>query len=236
MLPNKFDRLAHLIGEDNVNSLANKCVLVIGLGGVGGYSVESLVRCGIGHLIIVDGDVVEESNLNRQIIATSSVIGKSKVDLFNSRIKDINPDCIITQINKFIDKDNIDELFCYDIDYLVDACDSLDTKFLIIKNCLEKCIPFISSMGTGNRMDPTKFRITTLDKTSDDPVARILRKRVRDEHIKGRIEVLCSSEIPKKLGNKIGSNSFVPPTAGLLITSHVINNLLIDNNKKWLLM
>jgi len=229
LLPKKFERLEYLIGEDNVKSLADKCVLVIGLGGVGGYSVESLVRSGIGHLIIVDGDVVDETNLNRQIIATSSVIGKSKVDLFNSRIKDINPDCVVTQINKFIDKDNIDELLCYDIDFLVDACDSLDTKFLIIKNCLEKNIPFISSMGTGNRMDPSKFSITTLDKTMNDPVAKILRKRVRDEHLKGKIKVLCSSEVPKKLGNKIGSNSFVPPSAGLLITSYVINDFI---NKK----
>ncbi|MBQ1550869.1 MAG: tRNA threonylcarbamoyladenosine dehydratase [Bacilli bacterium] len=229
LLPKKFERLKYLIGEENVESLADKCVLVIGLGGVGGYSVESLVRSGIGHLIIVDGDVVDETNLNRQIIATSSVIGKSKVDLFNSRIKDINPDCVVTQINKFIDKDNIDELFCYDIDYLIDACDSLDTKFLIIKNCLEKNIPFISSMGTGNRMDPSKFSITTLDKTMNDPVAKILRKRVRDEHLKGKIKVLCSSEVPKKLGNKIGSNSFVPPSAGLLITSYVINDFI---NKK----
>lgn len=229
LLPKKFERLKYLIGEENVESFADKCVLVIGLGGVGGYSVESLVRSGIGHLIIVDGDVVDETNLNRQIIATSSVIGKSKVDLFNSRIKDINPDCVVTQINKFIDKDNIDELFCYDIDFLVDACDSLDTKFLIIKNCLEKNIPFISSMGTGNRMDPSKFSITTLDKTMNDPVAKILRKRVRDEHLKGKIKVLCSSEVPKKLGNKIGSNSFVPPSAGLLITSYVINDFI---NKK----
>ena len=229
LLPKKFERLKYLIGEENVESLADKCVLVIGLGGVGGYSVESLVRSGIGHLIIVDGDVVDETNLNRQIIATSSVIGKSKVNLFNSRIKDINPDCVVTQINKFIDKDNIDELFCYDIDYLVDACDSLDTKFLIIKNCLEKNIPLISSMGTGNRMDPSKFSITTLDKTMNDPVAKILRKRVRDEHLKGKIRVLCSSEVPKKLGNKIGSNSFVPPSAGLLITSYVINDFI---NKK----
>ena len=229
LLPKKFERLKYLIGEENVESLADKCVLVIGLGGVGGYSVESLVRSGIGHLIIVDGDVVDETNLNRQIIATSSVIGKSKVDLFNSRIKDINPDCVVTQINKFINKDNIDELFCYDIDYLIDACDSLDTKFLIIKNCLEKNIPFISSMGTGNRMDPSKFSITTLDKTMNDPVAKILRKRVRDEHLKGKIKVLCSSEVPKKLGNKIGSNSFVPPSAGLLITSYVINDFI---NKK----
>ena len=229
LLPKKFERLKYLIGEENVESLADKCVLVIGLGGVGGYSVESLVRSGIGHLIIVDGDVVDETNLNRQIIATSSVIGKSKVDLFYSRIKDINPDCVVTQINKFINKDNIDELFCYDIDYLIDACDSLDTKFLIIKNCLEKNIPFISSMGTGNRMDPSKFSITTLDKTMNDPVAKILRKRVRDEHLKGKIKVLCSSEVPKKLGNKIGSNSFVPPSAGLLITSYVINDFI---NKK----
>ena len=229
LLPKKFERLKYLIGEENVESLADKCVLVIGLGGVGGYSVESLVRSGIGHLIIVDGDVVDETNLNRQIIATSSVIGKSKVDLFYSRIKDINPDCVVTQINKFINKDNIDELFCYDIDYLIDACDSLDTKFLIIKNCLEKNIPFISSMGTGNRMDPSKFSITTLDKTMNDPVAKILRKRVRDDHFKGKIKVLCSSEVPKKLGNKIGSNSFVPPSAGLLITSYVINDFI---NKK----
>ena len=229
LLPKKFVRLEHLIGEEKVRDLANKCVLVIGLGGVGGYSVEALVRSGIGHIIIVDGDVVEESNLNRQIIATSSVIGKSKVELFNKRIKDINPECIVTQINKFIDKDNIDELFCYDIDYFVDACDSLDTKFLIIKNCLEKNIPLISSMGTGNRMDPSKFKITTLDKTMNDPVARILRKRVRDENIKGKIEVLCSSETPKKLGKMIGSNSFVPPSAGLLITSYIINKFIKED-------
>ncbi|MBQ6538976.1 MAG: ThiF family adenylyltransferase [Bacilli bacterium] len=221
----RFERLEKLISKEKTDLLKNKSVLVLGIGGVGGYVVESLARSNIGKLIIVDGDIVDETNINRQIIALESTIGKKKVDVFKDRLIDINKDIEVITIDKFIDDTNIDELFNYDIDYFVDACDTINTKKLVIKNCIDKNINLISSMGTGNRMDPSKLEITTLDKTNNDPIAKILRKYVRDEHINKKIKVLCSTEIPMKVDG-VGSNSFVPCSAGLLITSDIIKDLI----------
>ena len=223
----KFERLEKLITKEKTDLLKNKSVLVLGCGGVGGYVIESLARSGIGKLIIVDGDIVDETNINRQIIALESTIGQKKVDVFKKRLKDINKDIEVITISKFIDDTNIDELFEYDIDYFVDACDTMDTKKLVIKNCIDKNINLISSMGTGNRMDPSKLEITTLDKTNNDPIARILRKYVKDEHINKKIRVLCSTEVPMKV-NGVGSNSFVPCSAGLLISSYIIKEFIKD--------
>ncbi len=223
----KFERLEKLITKEKTDLLHNKSVLVLGCGGVGGYVIESLARSGIGKLIIVDGDVVEETNLNRQIIALESTIGRKKVDVFKDRLKDINKDIEVITISKFIDDTNIDELFEYDIDYFVDACDTMNTKKLVIKNCIDKSINLISSMGTGNRMNPSKLEITTLDKTNNDPIARILRKYVKEERINKKVRVLCSTEVPKKVDG-VGSNSFVPCSAGLLITSYIIKELIKD--------
>ncbi len=223
----KFSRLEKVIGSDNLNNLNNKTVLVLGVGGVGGYVVESLARSNIGTLIIVDYDKVEESNINRQIIALNSTIGKSKVDVLEARIKDINSGCKVIKIDKFIDNNNFNELFDNNIDYFVDACDTVLVKKLVIKECLKRNIPFISSMGTGNKLDPSKLEIIDIRKTVNDPLARILRKFVKDEKINKKVMVLSSTELPIKTGDRTpGSTAFVPPSAGLLIASYIVRSFI----------
>lgn len=221
---NKTKRLDALLGEQKVNSLKEKTVLVLGLGGVGGYIVESLARCFIGKLILVDYDIIDESNINRQIIALNSTIGRKKTEVLKERIKDINEECNVITIDEFIDDTNYLELFKNKIDYFVDACDHIPTKKLVINYCLKNNIPIISSMGTGNKMDPGKLEITDIEKTINDPVARIIRKYKRDCLPKYKLKVLASTELPKKYSdeNIIASNSFVPSSAGLLITSYII--------------
>lgn len=223
----KFSRLEKVIGSLNVNDLSKKSVLVLGVGGVGGYVVEALARSNIGTLILVDYDKVEESNINRQIIALNSTIGRSKVDVLEERIKDINSGCKVIKIDKFIDDKNYLELFDNNIDYFVDACDTVLVKKLVIKECLKRNIPFISSMGTGNKLDPSKLVITDIRKTVNDPLARILRKFVRDEKINKKVMVLTSSELPIKTGDRIpGSTAFVPSSAGLLIASYIVRSFI----------
>ncbi len=227
-----FSRLEQLITKEKVAYLNKKCVLVLGLGGVGGYVVEALARSNIGKIILVDYDKVEKSNINRQIIATLDTLGKKKTDLLEKRIKSINPDTKVVTINNFIDKSNIEDLFKEKIDYLVDACDTITTKKEIIKASLSKNIPFITCLGTGNRLDPSKLEITTLDKTNYDPLARILRKFVKDEKITAKIKVLFSKEEPIKVGTRTPASSiFVPASAGLLIASFIVREF-IDEKKR----
>lgn len=221
-----LDRLELLIG-DKITTLKNKCVLIIGLGGVGGYALENIVRCGIENIIIVDNDIIDITNLNRQIIALNSNIGLYKVDAWEQRIKDINPNTKVIKIKEFITKENISLLFQNKIDYLIDACDTIETKKEIIRKCLQKNIKFISSMGTGNKLDMTKFKIEDVRKTSYDPIAKIIRKMVKDEHIKGKIPVVYSIESPIKV-KKVGSISFTPATSGLMCASYVINDIIGD--------
>ena len=223
----KFSRLVKVIGEDDFSILNKSKVLVLGCGGVGGYVVEALARSGIGTLVIVDFDNIDESNINRQIIALDSTVGLKKVDVLEKRIKDINRDCNVIKIDKFITVDNLDELFNYDIDFFVDACDTTSVKKEIIKKCLNKKIKFISCMGTGNKLDPSKLEIIDIRKTSNDPLARMIRKFVNDEKINDKVMVLCSSEVPVKTGDRTpGSTAFVPPAAGLMIASYVVKKLL----------
>lgn len=219
-----FTREEWLIG-DKINLIKNKCVLIIGLGGVGGYTLESLVRAGIGKVIIVDNDNIDITNLNRQIISLHDNIGNKKVDEWEKRIKNINSDIKVIKYDMFVTKDNIDELFNDKIDYVVDACDTIETKKAIIRMCINKNIKFITSMGTGNKLDPTKLMICDVRKTSYDPIAKIIRKMVKDERIKAKIMTVCSSE-PPKIKGKVGSISFVPSVAGLYITSYIINDIL----------
>lgn len=225
-----LDRLELLIG-DKITTLKNKCVLIIGLGGVGGYALENIVRCGIENIIIVDNDIIDITNLNRQIIALNSNIGLYKVDAWEQRIKDINPNTKVIKIKEFITKENISLLFQNKIDYLIDACDTIETKKEIIRKCLQKNIKFISSMGTGNKLDMTKFKIEDVRKTSYDPIAKIIRKMVKDEHIKGKIPVVYSIESPIKV-KKVGSISFTPATSGLMCASYVINDIIGDINDR----
>ena len=224
-----FQRLTLLIGENNLEKIKNTTVLVLGLGGVGSYAVEMLVRSGIGHLILVDNDVITQTNLNRQLIALNSNIGQLKTKAWEERIKEINPSCNIKTYQEFITPENLKELFVDKIDYVIDAIDYLPTKKEIIRYCTKNNIPFISSMGTGNKLDPTKLNITELSKTSYDPIARILRKMVKEEKINKKIYVVSSIENPKvKIDKTIPSSSFVPSYAGILCANFVIRKIIGD--------
>ena len=221
----EFEREELLIGN-KIDILKNKTILVLGLGGVGGYVTESLARCGIGHFILVDYDKVDITNINRQIIATYSNIGKLKTDCFKERIKDINKDCEVTVLNIFYGEDNKDILFKNNIDYIIDCCDSLNSKKILIEEANKRNIPIISSMGTGNKFHPELFSITKLKKTEYDPLAKKLRYLLKDNKELLETEVLYSKEKPTEYKGKIGSISYVPSVAGLLLTSHVINKFL----------
>lgn len=223
----EFDRFVKLVGIDNFGKIKQLKVMVVGVGGVGGYVVESLARCGVGTLIIMDPDIVDVTNINRQIVATYSTVGDEKCEVLKSRILDINKDCQVICINEKMSVDTTHYINDYKPDYLVDACDDISAKKEMIRFSSLNKIPFISSMGTGKRFDPSKLEITTLDKTSYDPLAKILRKYVRDEGIKSKITVLASLEQPKKTeGSIIPSSIFVPASAGLLISSYIINKTI----------
>ena len=228
----RFVRFEKLVGTDALNYLSTKTVLVLGVGGVGGYVVEGLVRSGVGRIIVIDKDVVDETNLNRQIIALESTIGEKKVDVIEKRIRDINSAVIVQKLDKFIDKDNLNEIFQYDFDYLVDACDTVSTKLAIIDRCLGEKRKFISSMGTGNKLDPSMLEIVDIRKTVNDPLARIVRKHVKDKKINDKVMVLSSRELPIKTGNRTpGSSSFVPSSAGLLIASCIVRQFISEVDK-----
>lgn len=222
----RFDRLSLLIGNEQLEKLSSKTVLILGVGGVGSYVVDSLARSGIGTLILVDFDTIDITNINRQIMALSSTIGKKKIDILRDRVIDINPKCNVICYDMFVNESNYMELFKNKIDFFVDACDLIKTKKLVIKYCLNNNIKIISSMGTGNRMDPSKLEIIDIKKTSYDPLARIIRKYLRDEKINKKLMVLCSKEIPTKIRGVVASNAFVPSSAGLLITSYIIKELI----------
>ena len=210
-----FDRVISLIGIDNFNRIKDKTVLVVGLGGVGGYAVESLVRSGIHHIILIDFDKVDITNNNRQIIANNKNIGNLKTDEFKKRISLINPECNVIIENIFLDSNNINLLDKYKIDYVIDACDTINTKNIKI----------ISSMGTAKKMDPSKLRIMDIRKTSYDPIAKIIRKYINDKKTNKKLMVVSSDE--RVIENKtLASMIFVPASAGLLISSYIIRKTI----------
>ena len=218
------ERLIWLL-EDKLEIIKNKTVLIIGLGGVGSYALETLARTCFKKLIIVDNDKIDITNLNRQLMSNIDNIGKYKTDVWEKRIKQINPNCQVIKITEFITKNNLPNLFQEKIDYVIDACDTLDTKKEIIKYCLENNIKFITSLGMANRIDATKVKFSYLDKTAYDPLAKKLRLLIRKENIKGKIPVIYSEEIPIK-NKKLGSIAHVPAIAGLLCTNYIINDIL----------
>lgn len=219
-----FERLITLIGEDNVNKLKKANVLIVGLGGVGGYALETLVRSGIYNLTIVDGDIVELSNLNRQIISKRDVIGRPKSLVAQARTLEINPDVNLKVINQFISKENFSLLNIDSFDYVIDACDDLNLKILLIKNADK--YKLISSMGTANKIDMARFKITTIDKTSYDPLAKIIRKKIKEEKIRTKFKVVSSDEKVMKNGTKLGTIAYMPAVSGLLCASYVINDII----------
>ncbi len=219
-----LNRLELLIGKDSLEKIKKLKILIVGLGGVGGYTFETLVRSGIENITIVDFDKVDETNLNRQILTNSNNIGKYKTEVALERALLINKNVNINKLNIFLNKDNIDELNINQYDYIVDACDSLDTKELLMNYSYKYKIKLISSMGTAKKMDATKLEITTLNKTSYDALAKLLRKRI-DKKIQNKIIVVSSTEKPKDI-KSLGSNSYVPAMSGILMTNYIINDAL----------
>lgn len=216
-----FDRLISLIGEDKFNLIKTKKVLVLGCGGVGSYVIEGLARSGIENITIVDCDIVDITNLNRQLIALHSTIGKRKVDVMKERILDINPDANVLVLYKRVEQNKIEELKLEEYDYVVDAIDDVKVKVELCKYALKRDVKLIVSTGTAKKMHPEKLEITTLDKTSGDPLAKKMRYLLR-EYDTRKIKVLTSSEVPIVKGNTLGSSAFVPSSAGLLIASYII--------------
>ena len=232
----KLERLALLLSEEQINKLQSTKVLVVGLGGVGGYVCEALARSGVKEISIMDHDVISISNLNRQIIATKSNIGVSKVIAMKNRIEDIS-DAKVNIYEMFYTKECniIDSSY----DYVIDCCDTITAKIEIIKKCQKENVKTIASTGTGNRVDPMSFTLTTLDKTTYDPVAKAMRSIVKKEGIRGKIKVICSTEHPIKQNKVINlegktmkdkypvaSNAFVPSAAGLFLASIVVKDLI----------
>ena len=229
-----LQRTELLIGSNNIEKLKNSNVIVFGLGGVGGATVEALVRAGIGELSIVDFDTVDKTNLNRQIITTQSVVGKPKVEVAKDRILSINPDINLTIYNEKFLKENID-LFFKDkkYDYIVDAIDLVTPKLDLIEFATNSKIPIISCMGTGNKLDPSRFQVADIKKTSVCPLAKVIRKELKNRRISKK-KVVYSDEVPRKPLNldggrekfkNVGSISFVPPVAGMLLASAVIKDI-----------
>lgn len=227
--PNFLNRLEILVGEESIQTLSDKSVFILGIGGVGGYVCEALARSGVGRLVIVDSDVVDITNINRQIIATHSTVGRKKVEVMKERILDINPECKVEVYDTFLDND-LSILDDVGVDFVVDCCDTVSTKKNIISYCTKKNIPFITCLGTAKKFNPSLLEITELSKTYNDPLARILRKYVKDNHISSKITVCFSRELPVNV-KELGSTAFVPSSAGLLIASYVVNKFICDMKK-----
>lgn len=226
-MPSKDDRTKLLIGNDGVEALKNSKVAIFGLGGVGSYVTESLARAGIGKLIIVDHDEVDITNINRQLIATHDTIGKPKVEVEKSRILSINPECEVKDFQEFFTKDS-KGILDNSIDYIVDCVDTVTAKIEIVIQAKALGVPVISSMGTGNKLDPTRFEVSDIYKTSVCPLAKVMRKELRARGIDS-LKVVYSKEEPiKREEDKRtpGSISFVPSVAGLIIAGEVIKDIL----------
>lgn len=222
-----FDKLNKLISEKHFKIIQNTHVLLVGIGGVGGYAFEALVRSGIGKITIIDHDVIDITNLNRQIITNQGNINQKKIAEAKKRALEINPECEIITYDLFLDESNIDKIFKDRFDYIIDACDTITTKVLLVKKTQELNIKLISCMGTGNKVDPSKVMITKLNKTYNDPLAKVMRKLLKDNNLKTNINVVWSSELPIKTGDrKPSSIVLVPSVAGIYAASYIINDIL----------
>lgn len=230
-----FERTELIIGKRALETLRKSCVIIFGLGGVGGHALEALVRSGVGSIDIVDSDTVDVTNLNRQLLATSETVGELKVDVAEHRMKSIMPDISIRKFPFFYDAETADEFDFEGYDYVIDAIDSVSSKIELILRCQDCGTPVISAMGCGNRMNPSKLYVTDIYRTSMDPLAKVIRRELRTRGVK-KLKVVCSSEQPIKPKFGIdkkrtpGSTAFVPGAAGLLIASEVVRDLILRTN------
>ena len=232
---NQFSRTELLIGKEGIEKLQNAKVAIFGVGGVGSFVVEGLVRAGIGNFIIVDDDKICLTNLNRQIIATRKTIGKYKVEVAKERILEINPDAKVTTYQEFYMPDTKTEILTKDLDYVIDCIDTVTAKIALVMKCKELNIPIISALGTGNKLDPSKFEITDIYKTSVCPLAKVMRKELRKRDIKQygksscKTNCICPPGTMRKctIRNQVpGSISFVPSVAGLMIAGEVVREII----------
>ena len=229
---NQFSRLLKIMDEETLERFKNTHVLLVGVGGVGGTAFETLLRMGIGHITVIDNDTFEESNLNRQILSNHENIGNLKVMEAKKRALLINPECEVIPVPKYLTKENIRGILNDNYDYIIDACDTVTIKLELVKMALELGIKIISVMGTGNKFDPTMLEICDITKTSYDPLAKVMRKLLRDNKIK-HLMVVASKEIPRKTDRIPGSSMMVPNTAGIYAAYYCINDIM-ENNKKCL--
>mgnify|MGYP001449031867 CR=1 FL=1 len=243
----QFSRTELAVGPEGLDKLRGSTVAVLGIGGVGSIAAEALARTGVGRLILIDKDVVDITNINRQIHALTTTVGQPKADLMAERIKLINPECDVISLRMFYTEETYEQLFEYPLDYVLDASDTISYKIHLIKQCLERKIPIISSMGAANKMDPTRFQVVDISKTHTDPIARVVRTKLRREGIKKGVKVVFSDEEPMKPREDVtqrivpenapeirkaqqppASNAFVPPVAGLIMVSVIVKDLLAD--------
>ena len=226
-MENQYTRSVAVLGEYAITKLKNCRVAVFGVGGVGSYTVEALARAGVGAIDLIDNDTFNVTNINRQLYATHKTIGQYKVDVARERILDINPECKVTAHKMFYLPENADGLDLSQYDYIVDAIDTVSSKLLIICQAKSLGVPVISSMGTGNKLNPAEFEITDVYKTSVCPLARVMRRELKARGVKS-LKVLYSKEEPKSVsgGRTPASISFTPSVAGLIITSEVIKDII----------
>ncbi|MBO4324740.1 MAG: tRNA threonylcarbamoyladenosine dehydratase [Lachnospiraceae bacterium] len=248
-MENRFSRTELLLGEDAVKRLATCRVAVFGIGGVGGYVCEALARSGVGTLDLIDSDTVCLSNINRQIIATQKTVGRYKTEVMKERILDINPDAVVNTYNCFFLPENASDFPFDRYDYVVDAIDTVTAKIELVMQCQKLGVPIMSSMGAGNKLDPTRFRVADIYKSSMDPLAKVMRRELKKRGVK-KLKVVYSEEepvVPQGAGSQAGtdasdkdsagssrrsipgSTAFVPSVAGLIIAGEVIKDLIREN-------
>ena len=247
----QFSRTELAIGPEGLGVMKRSTVAVLGIGGVGSIAADALARTGIGRIVLIDKDVVDITNVNRQVIALTTTVGQPKADLMRERIKLINPDCDVVSLRMFYTEETYEKLFEYELDYVIDASDTISYKVHLIKQCLKRRIPVISSMGAANKMDPTKFVVADISKTHTDPLARVVRTKLRKDGIRSGVKVVFSTEAPMKPREDVtqrivpenapeirkaqqppASNAFVPPVAGLIMVSVVVRDLLAGGGVK----
>ncbi|MET3699993.1 tRNA A37 threonylcarbamoyladenosine dehydratase [Bacillus oleivorans] len=242
----QFSRNELAIGKEGLNKLENTTVAVLGVGGVGSFSVEALARTNIGRLVLVDKDTVDITNINRQLPALLSTVGEPKVDIMKKRIEDINPNCEVITLKMFYNEETYEKFFEYGLDYVIDASDTISYKIHLMKECLKRNIPIISSMGAANKTDPTRFKVADISETHTDPIAKVIRLRLRKEGIRKGVKVVFSDESPIVIREEVrqyvgkedapirkakmppSSNAFVPSVAGLIMAGYTINQILSD--------